>query len=228
VIGTFEGGRRGSAGSARAPLGDLTRLAAAYPTLVEVELMGREVAFGELDLPRARRFVLRTSRLEREALVAVARAAWPSLVELELWLGDHAGAQADRSCRVEDVAALLAAKLPALRVLRLMNTLLSDLVCEPLASSPLAGQLEEIDFGLGTLSEMGAEVLIRNRARFPRKCTLGIAECALPDHAIIALERARYRLVHRSTIPNRHRRGQKTGRNVSVGTIPDLGEGEVP
>jgi uncharacterized protein (TIGR02996 family) len=215
VIGDFDNTRDDNIDVSRAPLGDLSDLSAAYPTLVDVELKGSgDIELGELDLPRARRFVLRTSSLEREALAAVARAAWPSLVELELWFGNHE--YVIQPCGVRDVTALLAAELPALRVLRLMNTLLSDELCAPLAASPLAARLEVLDFGLGTLSAKGARVLVQHRAAFPRACTLGIAECALPAAALAELRGAGYTLEHRSTTPIRDREAQKRSRYVSV------------
>lgn len=215
VIGDFDNTRDHNIDISRAPLGDLARLSEVYPSLEDVELKGTgDVQLGELDLPRARRFVLRTSSLERETLAAIAAAAWPSLVELELWFGNRE--YVGHPCRARDVAALLAAKLPALRVLRLMNTLLSDEVCELIAASPLAGRLEVIDFGLGTLSAAGASVLARARAAFPAACTIGIAECALSAGAIAELRAAGYALERRSTTPSRDSEAQKRSRYVSV------------
>jgi hypothetical protein len=97
-----------------------------------------------------------------------------------------------------------------------MNTLLSDELCAPLAASPLAARLEVLDFGLGTLSAKGARVLVQHRAAFPRACTLGIAECALPAAALAELRGAGYTLEHRSTTPIRDREAQKRSRYVSV------------
>ena len=214
VIGDFDNTRDDNIDLSRTPLGDLSRLSAAYPTLEDIELKGSSVELGRLDLPRARRFALRTSSLERETLAAIARAAWPALAELELWFGNRE--YVGHPCGVRDVAALLRADLPALRVLRLMNTLLSDELCAPLAASPLAARLAVIDFGLGTLSAEGARVLVRERAAFPRDCTLGIAECALSRAALSDQRAAGYALETRSTTPIRDREAQKRSRYVSV------------
>lgn len=215
VIGDFDNTRHDNIDISRAPLGDLARLSEAYPALEDVELKGTgDVELGALDLPRARRFALRTSSLERETLAAIARARWPSLVELELWFGNREYVL--HPCGVRDVTRLLAAELPALRVLRLMNTLLSDELCAPLAASPLAARLEVIDFGLGTLTAKGARVLAERRAAFPPTCTIGISECALSAAAIAELGAAGYTLERRSTVPAEDRERQKSTRFVSV------------
>jgi len=215
VIGDFDNTRDDNIDISRAPLGDLSRLSEAYPDLEDIELKGTgDPLLGAIDLPRARRFALRTSSLERTTAAAITAAPWPRLEELELWFGNTE--YVIQPCGAREIAMVLAAKLPMLRVLRLMNTLLSDEACPLIAASPLAARLEVIDFGLGTLSAKGARVLAQARAAFPPQCTIGIAECMLSAAAIAELRAAGFTLEHRSTVPIRDREAQKRTRFVSV------------
>jgi uncharacterized protein (TIGR02996 family) len=146
---------------ADAPIGDLAGLGDRYPQLEDVVLKGAgDVTLGKLDLPRARRFALRTSDLRRATLAAIAGARWPELVELEVWTGaaDHGC-----NCTTHDVAGLLTAEFavraPKLRVLRVMNSELTDELCWMFATSPVVAALDTLDLSLGTLSDAGARVL---------------------------------------------------------------------
>lgn len=178
AIGDFDEARYNGIDISRAPLGDLSRLSAQFPMLEDVMLKGvGSVELGDLDLPRARVFAIKSSTLHPAPLAAIARAAWPALEELELWFGDG---EYGGDCTVPDVLPLLShARFPALTRLRLRNTMLSDELCEPLIHSSLAPHLEELDFALGTLSDDGAELLARHRAAFPALRSLNAFACAL-------------------------------------------------
>jgi hypothetical protein len=70
---------------------------------------------------------------------------------------------------IDFLAPLLAgAGVPALRALALTNCLHTDALCEQLVRSPLAAQLEVVDFGHGTMTLAGANVLAAHADRFPR------------------------------------------------------------
>ena len=177
VIGDFDHDDYDGIDISRAPIGDLSLLSIAYPGLEELVLKGiGDVQLGELDLPRARVFALRTSTLQATTLATILAARWPALEELELWIGND---EYGGDCTLDDLAPLFAKPLPALRRLRLMNTELSDELCPLLAASPLAAQLEQLDFSLGTLSDTGAATLAAARDRFPRLCALDVFHCAL-------------------------------------------------
>ncbi|HEX7704602.1 MAG TPA: hypothetical protein VF403_27870, partial [Kofleriaceae bacterium] len=87
------------------------------------------------------------------------------------------------------VRALLARRdLTALRELGLMNSTNSDAICELLAESPLAAQLEVVDLSLGTLGDEGVRVLLANRDRFPKLQRLIISNSWVSDELIAELE----------------------------------------
>lgn len=172
----------------RAPLGDLSGLGEIYPLLEDVALKGRgDVELGQLSLPRARRFALRTSTMTRRTLGQILAAPWPMLEDLELWFGEstrHYGAE----CVVDDVLPLLELDgFPRLRALRLMNADFIDELCPRLLLSPRVRTLEVLDLSMGTLSDAGAGVLIEGRAALAHLKTLKITESCLGDAALAAL-----------------------------------------
>ena len=106
-----------------------------------------------------------------------------------MWFGEreeHYGAE----CSESDVAALLARALPRLRALRLMNADFTDEVVPLVIASPIAGQLEVLDFSLGTLSDTGAGALAAARTAFPRLTGLRVYDCALTSRGLARLHDA--------------------------------------
>jgi len=202
----------------RAPIGDLSQLSARYPLLEDVVLKGNgDVALGNLDLPRARRFALRTSGMTRATLATIARAKWPALRELELWFGDPErgyGAQCERA----DAAALFRCELPELRVLALRNAMFSDEIVPDVLSWAGAVRLEELDFALGTLSDDGARQLIAGKHALPSLRRLGVFECALSPRGMQELRDAGFTVDDRPIAPAFAWREpqQKAGRYASV------------
>lgn len=147
-----------------AKIGDASLLWAALPALEDVTFQGAEAHFGEIDAPRLRRFEVRTGGLPQAALRSIAAARWPRLESLIVWLGDpNYGGDGTP----EDVAPVLAgAGLPDLRHLGLMNCAFTDVLCEMLAASPILARLKSLDLSLGTLSNEGADVILKNVKRF--------------------------------------------------------------
>jgi hypothetical protein len=89
VIADFDDSQIDNIDISRAPIGDLAGLGERYPELEDVVLKGTgDVVLGDVRLPRARRFALRTSTLTRATLASILRAPWPHLEDLELWFGD--------------------------------------------------------------------------------------------------------------------------------------------
>jgi hypothetical protein len=185
-LGDFDDTQVDQIDISRAPLGDVSGLGQRYPLLEDVILKGMgSVGLGSLALPRAKRFAIRTSTLQRATLDAVVRATWPALEDLELWFGDeYYGAD----CTADDMPALLRLAAPALRTLRLMNAPFTDELVPHLVSAPLARTLEVLDLSLGTLTGAGADQLIAHARVFERLQRLVVYDCALDD---ASLERMR-------------------------------------
>jgi uncharacterized protein (TIGR02996 family) len=201
----------------RAPIGDLTQLGACYPLLEDIVLKGSALELGALELPRARRFALRTSSMTKRLLESITRASWPVLEELELWFGDpDRGYGAD--CEHADARAIFAMVLPKLRVLALRNAMFSDELVPDLLAWPASHQLEQLDFALGTLSDDGARALIAGKANLPKLERLGVFECSLTTVGLAALREAGFAVDEHAIAPAFAWRApqQKTNRYTSV------------
>jgi uncharacterized protein (TIGR02996 family) len=210
----------------RAPVGDFTGVGARYPFLEELLIKGTgDVVLGALDLPRLRRFALRTSSLQRAALRSVVAASWPALEELELWFGST---DYGADTTADDVAPLLAttASAPDLRTLRLMNSDHSDDLAALVATSPRAATLETLDFSLGTLGGKGAAALLaaHRRGAFPALERIYVHDCCLRPGDLTALRASGLRVIeqassfHGGRIQSKYDRehGQKLHRFVTV------------
>jgi uncharacterized protein (TIGR02996 family) len=148
------------------PLGDVGALGASYPLLEDVSIAGDDTTrFTGISLPRAKRFAFKTTRLQPHALRAIAKAEWPMLEEIELWLDDS-------PCTLDDVRFVLA--LPALRRLRVLAAPFANQLVEELVNAPIARQIEHLDLRYGAFDDAGAAVLAAARARFPTRlrCTI--------------------------------------------------------
>jgi uncharacterized protein (TIGR02996 family) len=218
VIADFDDSDLDSIDISRAPIGDLRGLGEAYPTLEEVILKGTgDVLLGTLDLPRVKRFALRTSTLRKATLATILGAPWPVLEDLELWFGDiERGYGAE--CELADLAPLFARRWPHLRALRIMNSPFSDEVVGAICAWPEAAQLATLDWALGTLSEDGARELVAHRAKFPRLSRLGVFDCALTPAGLAMLREAGFPVDDRAISPGQNWREpqQKTYRYTSV------------
>lgn len=218
VIADFDDSELDSIDISRAPIGDLRGLGAAYPLLEEVILKGTgDVELAGLDLPRVKKFALRTSTMREATLATILAAPWPALEDLELWFGDvERGYGAE--CGVGDLAPLFARRWPQLRTLRIMNAPFSDEVVDAIAGWPEAAQLATLDFSLGTLTEIGAHALVAHRAKFPRLARLGVFECALTTAAMALLRDAGFPVDDRAISPAENWREpqQKAYRYCSV------------
>jgi hypothetical protein len=131
--------RRLAIGNHGAGTGDVSALWPAVTELRELVIEGSGAALGDVRAPRLERFAFDFGY-------------------------DVAGGQP-----IEFLAPLLAGEgVPGLRALALTNCIHTDALCDQLVRSPLAAQLEVIDFGHGTMTPAGANVLAAHAARFPR------------------------------------------------------------
>jgi uncharacterized protein (TIGR02996 family) len=201
----------------RAPIGDLTQLGTCYPLLEDVVLKGFAPELGALSLPCARRFALRTSSMTKRTLASITRASWPMLEELELWFGDpERGYGAD--CEHADARTMFTIALPKLRALAVRNAMFSDELVADILAWPDSGQLVQLDFALGTLSDDGAAALIAGKAALPKLERLGVFECSLSPAGLAALREAGFAVDDRPIAPAFAWREpqQKTNRYTTV------------
>jgi uncharacterized protein (TIGR02996 family) len=176
------------------PIGSFAGLGARYPWLEEVTLeCTGDVELDRLSLHRAHHFVLRTSSLRRTTLAAIIANDWPSLIELELWFGDDNG-----GCDVEpeDLEPLFSGdRFEHLRMLRLRNAMFSDELTARVLRWPRASALEELDFSLGTLSDVGAALLVGGREKLASLRRLNVSQCCLTPGGLAGLRDAGFPVV---------------------------------
>ncbi len=81
----------------------------------------------------------------------------PLIEDLEVWFGsDEYGAD----CSIEDVAPLLAKKMPQLKRLGLKNAEFGDDICKAVVESALLPQLEVLDLTMGIITDEGGQALV--------------------------------------------------------------------
>ncbi|MBS1121460.1 MAG: hypothetical protein H6Q90_3688 [Deltaproteobacteria bacterium] len=140
-------------------IGDLRALWKALPRLSTLIVNGDSFELGAIHLPEAQRVELHTGDLTVGNADAVARASWPKLEHLDLWLGTRTPAVFTKLQPL-----LERTDLPALRRLAIQNTAITDEICTRLVSSGLVGQLRELDLSIGTMTDAGARTLASQRS----------------------------------------------------------------
>ncbi|MFJ8787735.1 STM4015 family protein [Streptomyces sp. NPDC102462] len=150
-------------------LTDVTPVLERFPLLEELGVRGGgSHGLGEepLSLRPVRHGALRVLRFESgglpgEVVRAVGACELPALERLELWLGvSRYGGDAT----VADLAPILdQGRFGALRHLGLQDSELQDEIAAALASAPVVAQLESLSLSMGTLTDTGAEALLRGQ-----------------------------------------------------------------
>ncbi|MGW1891308.1 STM4015 family protein [Streptomyces sp. NPDC002004] len=150
-------------------LTDVTPVLEAFPLLEELGVRGGDSqGLGEesLSLRPVRHEALRALRFESGGLSgqvvrAVGACELPALERLDLWLGVS---QYGGDATVADLAPILAGgRFPALRHLGLQDSELQDEIAEAGASAPVVAQLASLSLSMGTLTDTGAEALLRGQ-----------------------------------------------------------------
>lgn len=167
--------------------GDLSVLGAAFPKLERLFVHVGQVLLSAPSFPNLRSLDLRTTSLTSELVSTLARASWPHLRHLGLWFGSRSyGVQVS----VDDVRPLLDAPLPALTSLALANSELTDELCTVLCAHPLLGRLETLDLSMGTMTDAGAQTLLRHRERLQHLKRLDVDDNYLSTEAVASLRSA--------------------------------------
>ena len=162
----------------------------APPTLRHLEI-GGATTIDDLEVlasrfPELRTFALssisdRQLSVDPRCMRALVNAKWPRLEELSLEL--LAG-----RCTVDHVAPLFAGELPKLVALRVRTTFDAE-IAEALAASKLAAQLERLTIEApGDDADAMAELLVRNKPKFPKLLELGIPHQSLSRSALASLK----------------------------------------
>jgi uncharacterized protein (TIGR02996 family) len=165
-------------------LGKLGKLWPRFPQLRELIVQGGDFELGAIKLPELRSASFRTGGLKKKSLAAITDAEWPKIEELEIWFGED---EYGSDIQVKHVAPLLAAKLPALRSLGLMNAPFTNELVAMVAGSKLLKQLTSLDLSMGTMSDEGAAELVAHRAAFAHLEELDVSDNFLSRKAIKSL-----------------------------------------
>ncbi|XSG76975.1 STM4015 family protein [Herpetosiphon llansteffanensis] len=138
--------------------GDYAPVLAAFPELEYLVIRGdSELRFGVLQHQKLKGLVIQSGGLAAQIVREIAAADLPALEHLELWLGaDFYGGDST----VADLQPILQAeKSPNLEVLGLRDCEYADELAQVLVDAPILAQISMLDLSLGTLSDVGAEVL---------------------------------------------------------------------
>jgi hypothetical protein len=143
---------------------DVSPLLLAYPNLEHLRLRGTgELSLGgRLAHDKLKSLVIETGGLPPRLFEEVLASQLPALEFLELWLGTPAYGG---DVSVQDLPPLLSGKLfPALRHLGLRDSEIVDEIAAALVSASILSQLDSLDLSLGTLSDVGGQILLDNPA----------------------------------------------------------------
>ncbi len=149
------------------------------PNLREVLIEAGDLSIGKVNLPEVRDFRLQSGGLPASTVKEVAAATWPKLTTLHLWLGDE---EYGASASIEDLGPIFEGKnLPSVTHLGLMNTELSNEICEALPGAAIAAQLEVLDLSMGTMTTEGAQALVNGKSSFPNLKRLNVDDNSISE-----------------------------------------------
>ena len=164
--------------------GELAPIAALYPNLESLEVCAGSYTLTEPRLPKLQRLVLQTCHAPDDIVHTLVQLEWRRLETLELWFGSRTY---EHHYPIDMLAPLLTANLPKLRRLGICNCEVTDELCEAIIESPLLPQLARLSFAKGTMTEVGAHILIDNAARFAHLEELDVDDNYLDAASLAAL-----------------------------------------
>ena len=140
---------------------DISSIWKAFPQLETLWLRGSDgLSFGRFEHHNLRELVIQCCGLSRDNIQQILNANLPNLEHLELWLGiSDFGGDSD----VNDFTTLFSGALfPNLKYLGLCNADDTDSLAQAIADAPILDRIETLDLSNGTLSDVGAEALLRS------------------------------------------------------------------
>ena len=163
-------------------IGNCNPLYKGVPNLESLTLRSGSMKLGKIDLPKLMELTIITGGLDRGSLAAICDAKWPRLERLSLQLGN------ETKFKLKDLEPIMDGKaFPKVRHLGLANADGTDQICEWLAASKIASQLESLDLSKGTMGEAGANVLGAARNRFKKLTQLDVSENWINKAGLAAL-----------------------------------------
>jgi uncharacterized protein (TIGR02996 family) len=169
-------------------IGSLAGVWSVLPRLEHLTVQGCGIELGAIDAPRLRRLEVWSGGLGTEPVEQIGRAELPQLDHLEIWFGDD---NYGGECSVDTCAGVLEGHgLRLLRSLGLMNAQFTDDLLEPLARSGILPQLERLDLSMGTMTDAGAEHLLRLQDRFAHLAHLDVSDNHLSRDMVGRLRKA--------------------------------------
>ncbi|WP_188771305.1 STM4015 family protein [Emticicia aquatilis] len=142
---------------------DLSPILAAYPNLELLQIRGgTSLSFSNLKHDNLKSLIIQTGGLPPNVIEEINNSHLPNLEKLELWLGDE---NYGFESKIEDLDIIInAGKFPKLTYLGLKNSFLQDEIAIKISQSRILGQLHTLDLSMGTLTDLGANALLRNPA----------------------------------------------------------------
>lgn len=139
---------------------DIGPLLKAFPKLELLRIRGSTgLEFKNAKHDTLRALAVESGGLPKEVVSQIAKAKFPNLEYLELWLGNSSyGGNA----KVNDLLPILkGTAFPKLKHLGLRNAEIVDDIAGVIVSAPILKQLENLDLSLGTLSDVGGQALLK-------------------------------------------------------------------
>ena len=176
-------------------LGDLSPAYPVLQNLRELELEMNSIELGEIELPELRSLEIRTGALDVGNLKSIRTGKLPKLERLVLYLGETGGDYGG-NVELEDLKWIFAAEgLPNVRHLGLANSSLADEIAEALPGSKILAQLTGLDLSRGTLSDRGANAMLKQAPAFAHLKEIDLSRSYLSDDVRDHLVRAGLRVI---------------------------------
>jgi uncharacterized protein (TIGR02996 family) len=172
-------------GPTKSIIGDVSKLWKSCPNLISLDVVAQSIALGKIVAPKLRRLSIDDRVLSKQAVASIGAATWPALESLALRPdGDAPAFTADALLPI-----LTGRGLPKLTELRLNEIREADQLCEALAASKLAGQLETLDLSLnGWLTDAGARALASRKGGWPKLELLALERSGIEKAGKAALK----------------------------------------
>ena len=160
-------------------MGSLDKFWKAYPHLNGVILQSGDMELGNIELPEATSFEVRSGGLNLKCIKSISNAHWPKLEKLIIWFGasDYGAA-----ATVNNIQTILDGNhTPNLKHLGLMNSEISDEICKALITSSILPKLETLDLSMGIMSDVGAKIIEKNISQFKHLKKLNLDQNYITD-----------------------------------------------